>query len=73
LRQSIAEMYVCLMRTLSKDLRHCLGTRSCRDNDDNGRAPAPPAAAKTRDRTTPSVVLTGADQSALEQGGEELA
>ena len=66
-------MYVCLMSTLSKDLRHSLGTRSCGDNDDNDRAPALPDAAKMRDRTTPPVVLTGADQSALEQGGEDLA
>ncbi|MBC7560623.1 MAG: hypothetical protein H7270_15025 [Dermatophilaceae bacterium] len=63
------------MSALSKDLRHCLGTHSCGDNDDNDRAPAPAllAAAKLRGRTTAPVVLMGAEQPALEQGREELA
>ena len=62
-------MYVCLMSTLSKDLRHSLGTRLCRDND---HAPAL-LAAKMRDRTTVPVAPMGADQPALEKGGEDLA
>jgi hypothetical protein len=55
----------------SKDLRHCLTTYSCRDNE---RAPASfRTAAKMRDRMTALVVLVGADQSALEQAGKEIA
>ncbi|HYO19870.1 MAG TPA: hypothetical protein VES02_14525 [Dermatophilaceae bacterium] len=58
------------MSTLSKDLRHSRGTHCGGDND---RAPALLAAAKMRDRTTAPVALMGTDQSALEQGGEDLA
>lgn len=54
----------------ARDYRHCLATHPVRHNE---HAPAFRAAAKMRDQTTALVVLVRADQSALEQGGEDLA
>jgi hypothetical protein len=54
-----------------RDLRHCLAAPS---RPDNVRAPAPVrTSATTRDRKMTRVVPVRADQSALDQGKEDLA
>lgn len=64
-------MYLCLMSTLWKDLRHSPATGSCRDNDVNLHPFR--NVAKLGDGTTDSVVPVRADQSALKQAGKEIA
>ena len=55
----------------SKDLRHCLDTPSCRDNDIDLHPFR--TAAQMGDQRTAPVVLVRADPSALEQAGKEIA
>ena len=55
----------------SKDLRHCLDSSSCRDNDIDLHPFR--TAVKMRDQRTALVVLVRADPSALEQAGKEIA
>jgi hypothetical protein len=55
----------------SKDLRHSPATLSCQDNDVH---PHPfGTAAKMHDRATSPVAPVRTDQSALDQGGKDLA
>jgi len=59
------------MSTLSRDLRHCLVSHCCRENDVHLNPFR--TAAKMRDRTIVLVVLVGADHSTLAHAGKEIA